>query len=436
MKHNDVSKYYSQFIESFLIVENEKFDLETTEISSSIFKHIFKMKCVLWKQSVIFKRRIRISISELFQDIVALYLKLALKDEFEIILEEKVGKLRPDILIKYKGQNLFILEIKTTIGWDRKSINGSIQNRIKDLSENFNISKDNIVYIFMSPWNVNRQFAAKYWNSDYNKPMSLPEEFPYNKIRPLMTFEDAYYFKHEKGFDRQTNYIEYSEKQIDDLSINSTVIPLELTIKEIIKAADNINATSSENKKTTKTLLERIKNRLSKANKNKADIFKTEGFPDQLEEKESGSNGLSKGEQYHAFWSELKKDIESALNISLSEAPRHQAYQISSNKRAIHFEWYFQIRKNRFGVELHFESTNRQNNIDNLKLLKPYLSKFETKINKKAVIDEHWGGEKKGWTRFYFELDQSNIDDKLKDFAKSTMIEMYKYFNPILDKEK
>lgn len=233
--HNEISNFFDKFIESFYQTEQTSFNLEKNEISKSIYKHIFKIKSSLWKFGEKFNRQKRVSISDIFQDLIALYLKLELDNKFEIILEEKINRLQPDILIKHNGKNLFILEIKTTIGWNRNSLNGEIQKRIIDLSKTFEIAEENVVYIFQSPWNVNKAFAEKYWNIELNQPRELPKEYPYNKIRPLLTAEDPFYWKEHK--DRK--YHKYSEEQIEHFSQNSIVIPLELTIKEIKTAANN-----------------------------------------------------------------------------------------------------------------------------------------------------------------------------------------------------
>src|SRR5690554_1045843 len=109
MNHSSLIDNYINYLNSFSKIERQEFNLDTTEISQAIFVQIFRLKTALWKQSVEFKRMKRSSISDIFQDIIALYIKLALDENFEIILEEKKGKFQPDILIKYKGQNLFVL---------------------------------------------------------------------------------------------------------------------------------------------------------------------------------------------------------------------------------------------------------------------------------------------------------------------------------------
>lgn len=237
MKHTEISKLFSSFIEAYADIEVEDFDLESNTISEEIYKHIFRIKVSLWKHNIEFNRRKRMALPDIFQDIIALYVKIALKEDFEVILEERSGRLQPDILIKHKGLNLFILEIKTSIGWDRGSINGSIQKRIKELSNEFNIPNENIVYIFQSPWNVNKQFANRYWNIKENTPRELPVDFPFNKIRPLLTADDPYYWEHTDGFNRDLEYIEFSEECISSKSKGSIVVPLELTIKEILRAS-------------------------------------------------------------------------------------------------------------------------------------------------------------------------------------------------------
>ncbi len=125
--HNEISDFYDKFLESFYQTKKTNFDLEQNEISKSIYKHIFKIKSSLWKFGEKFNRLKRSSISDIFQDLIALYLKLSLDDNFEVILEKKINRLQPDILVKHNEKNLFIIEIKTTIGWNRKSLNGEIQ---------------------------------------------------------------------------------------------------------------------------------------------------------------------------------------------------------------------------------------------------------------------------------------------------------------------
>ena len=233
MNHLDISQKFDEFASAFYEIEDCKFNLENSEVSESIFFQIFKIKQSLWRQSVNFNRRIRISMSEIFQDLIALYLKLSLGDGFEIILEEKKEKLRPDILIKYKGKNIFIIEVKTTIGWERKAIRSVFPERIKKLAEVFDVPEKNVIYILQSPWNVNNDFTSKYLDLKTHKFKSLPLEMPFNQIRPLLTGEDPYYCK-ETDVNKPTKF---SDDEIKEMAKNRIVVPIESTIKQILAFA-------------------------------------------------------------------------------------------------------------------------------------------------------------------------------------------------------
>ena len=67
-------------------------------------------------------------------------------------------------------------------------------------------------------------------------PRALPTEYPFNKIRPLLTGEDPFYAKENKDMDRAKYYKEYSENEIKERAKRFIVVPLELTIKEILNA--------------------------------------------------------------------------------------------------------------------------------------------------------------------------------------------------------
>lgn len=242
-KHEKLTEHYVNFIEALTDCKKTDFDLTENEISESIFKHIFKVKLAQWKLRINFKREKKTAISDLFQDIIAYYLKIYLSDDYEIILEQKKGKFRPDILIRYKENNLFIIEIKTDLGFARSSVENEIPKRIENLSKKFNLSKDNIVYILISPFNVNKNFLEKYWDKVKQEAQEMPKEFPYNKIRPLLANDDPFYFrkKHKKEkIEPKDKYRNYNDKEINDLAEKSIIIPLERTIKDIITAANSV----------------------------------------------------------------------------------------------------------------------------------------------------------------------------------------------------
>jgi len=236
MKHLELTDAYCEFTKGFHYPEPLNFDPNAQAISEFIFYHVFRIKDSLWKQMGPFERFKRIPTSDLLQDIIAYYLKAVLpQDEFKVLLEVKVGKFQPDILIQYNGKNLFILEIKTTIGWDRGSLNGAIQSRINDLSETFNIASENVIFIFQSPWNVSKAFCELYWK-DNTRVLNAELQFPYNRIRPLFNGEDPFYYK-----DRNIAQV-FDQEEIFRIAKRNVVVPIEMTINEILKAAELVRS--------------------------------------------------------------------------------------------------------------------------------------------------------------------------------------------------
>lgn len=240
------SDLYGQLLDSFTNIE--KIDhsfLDTDIISKSIYLDLVKMKFAGWRHRVNFKRKRKHTISEFFQDIVAFYLKAILPDEYEIELETKIGKTQPDIVIKKDGKFHFIIEVKTNIGWARpdnslEDPHKEIRERVESLSNNFNVPTENIIYIFEDHGNVGKAFSEKFWDKKNHKPKNQPSDFPFSIIRPLFNGNDPYYWKQAKGFNRQTNYIEFDETTIFNLAENNIVTKFEDIVKEILSADKNV----------------------------------------------------------------------------------------------------------------------------------------------------------------------------------------------------
>lgn len=241
------SDLYGQLLDSFSI--NEKIDshlLDTNTISKTIYLNLVKMKLAGWRHRVNFKRKRKHTISEFFQDIIAFYLKALLPEDYEIELETKIGKTQPDIAIKKKGIYHFIIEIKTNIGWARpdnsqEDPHKEFRERVSELSKNFKVPTENIIYIFEDHGNVGKEFSEKFWDKKNQIPKTRPTDFPFSIIRPLFNGNDPYYWKHQKGFNRQTAYKEFNETEILNLAENNIVTKFEDIVKEILIANNNVN---------------------------------------------------------------------------------------------------------------------------------------------------------------------------------------------------
>jgi len=234
----NASKHYSDLLACFSTHEKLKVDLDGRELSEAIYFHICKMKYAGWKHRVDFERKRKHSLSEFFQDIIAFYLKTTLPSNYQIKLEHKIGDTQPDIAIKLGNKYLFLIEVKTTIGWARpdEEFKKRFEKRIDKLSKNFDVPRENIIYIFEEPNNVSKEFLDKFWNKELQKPEERPEDFPYSIIFPLFNATDPYYWKHRKGLQKDKEYVDLSDEEICGRAQKSIVTPFEEILK-IIKTA-------------------------------------------------------------------------------------------------------------------------------------------------------------------------------------------------------
>ena len=205
------------------------------------FADIAYMRYAGWKYKIQFQRKVKHSLSEYFQDMVAVYLKAILPDEYDVILEEQRNlnglHLRPDILIQKNGKDHFILEIKTNLGWMRPDFKsedpfGDMKKRIADLCQNFDIPEQNMFYIVEEVGNASKQFEQYYWDKKTQKP-SLERSGFVNQIKPLFYGTDPYYWaEYTKARDQKYPILSY-----DDLfhaAENRIVTPFEQIIKHIL----------------------------------------------------------------------------------------------------------------------------------------------------------------------------------------------------------
>jgi hypothetical protein len=149
-----ISEKYGAFLKALLsdTVKPHK------DISCQIFYDLFRIREFQWQYKVEFGMEVDASLSDIFQDIIAHYLKVL--TNYEILCEHKQGKLRPDILIRTKGRNKAVIEVKTTIGYNRNLIKeNTYKNRLEELSREFKVPITKTLYIFEGANNVTSDFA-------------------------------------------------------------------------------------------------------------------------------------------------------------------------------------------------------------------------------------------------------------------------------------
>lgn len=232
------SGHYSDLLDSFTCPDKLLVDFDKKEVSKAMYYHLCRMKYAGWRHRVNFKRKRKHTISEFFQDIIAFYLKASLPSEYEIELETKIGRTQPDIVIKKNNRYHFIIEVKTNIGWDRPDTSLpdpylTIRNRVNELSANFNVPVENIMYIFEDHANVTREFSERFWDSKLQRPVERTTEFPFSIIYPLFNATDPYYWKHDKGFNRNVAHRIISDEIILSMAERNIVTPFELILQKI-----------------------------------------------------------------------------------------------------------------------------------------------------------------------------------------------------------
>jgi hypothetical protein len=230
-----ICEKYGEFLNSFIEQKKYKISNYKGDINKEIYHQLYKMHYYAGKYAKKVNRRKKHNFGEILQDIVAYYLNIFLDKKYEIILEESKKRFQPDILITKNGNNHFIIEIKTNLGWNRKYIaNGNLAKRIRKMAKVFDIEEKNIIYIFETPGNVNGEFKKRYWNK--SGPQEHPKEKLYNQIYPLFNATDPYYmvseFKidKEKIYNDEHNNIVIDDKKIEELAKNNIITNFKVII--------------------------------------------------------------------------------------------------------------------------------------------------------------------------------------------------------------
>lgn len=198
-----ISEKYGAFLNALL--DNTVTPHE--DISYQIFYDLFRIREFQWQYKVEFAREVDASLSDIFQDIIAHYLKILTK--YEILCEHKQGKLRPDILIRNNGHNKAIIEVKTTIGYNRDLIKGNdYKKRLEHLSTEFKVPVKRTFYLFEAANNVTGDFAKVFENKKAHEIKKY--------IFPLF-HKTAHPFNISTIRNRKEKYQKYTDNEISEL---------------------------------------------------------------------------------------------------------------------------------------------------------------------------------------------------------------------------
>jgi hypothetical protein len=217
-----VSDKFTEFLNELLSTGHKP----CKDITYQLFYDLFKMRSSQWKYKVLSKREVDFSLSDIFQDLLAHYFRILLPKEYSVYCEHKKGKVRPDILIKRNEKNWAVIEIKTTIGWNRDLIkNNNYLKRLRLLNETFSVPIKRTFYIFEAARNVNRNFYEIFEKNKKDKIRSYIYPLFLNNPHPFFLSDER---------DRKNNYEEFNDKEVYKLYKGNVVTPLDYIIRKKI----------------------------------------------------------------------------------------------------------------------------------------------------------------------------------------------------------
>ena len=213
---------YENFLDSFSDYSKTAYDSSSLDVSINLFKDWFAMHSATWKHSLDSKRDTRLALADIFQDIVAHYLNKFLPDGYHAFPEHTIQnspKLQVDIVIKKDGRIIFLIELKTTLGYDRGSVVKTndvtelkVYKRRQQIADACGIDKKNVIFILASFGNVSRLFAEQYWiksnSSNNGSPVDVDKrskDEPYSFIYPLFDGYDPRYMKNMDPYKKYNN---------------------------------------------------------------------------------------------------------------------------------------------------------------------------------------------------------------------------------------
>lgn len=243
IKACDASRLYGDLYASLSQNPRLQCDLESTHLSEALYYHLCRIKYAGWRHRVQFKRGKKHSVADVFQDLLAFYLRAALPEEYEVRLEvaKKAGhagaiSTQADIVILRNGANQFVIEAKTTIGWARPDYKlplpyHAFSKRIEQVASNFGISPHKVIFVFEEPTNVNKRFLALFWDGAKGAARDNLE-FPLSQIYPLFMTTDPYYWPAWPHKPTEEHRISWCPEELTDAEIgvrarSSIVTPLE-----------------------------------------------------------------------------------------------------------------------------------------------------------------------------------------------------------------
>ncbi|MFM0353352.1 hypothetical protein PQR12_07720 [Paraburkholderia nemoris] len=179
-------------------------------LSKALFFHLANLRYAGWQYAARIRRDRRHALADVFQDLLAYYLRAALAPhDCQVELEASMPgadggeKTQVDIVILKKGRTakpmpFFAIEVKTTVGRGRIRTEKEKQQqlaRLKQVASNFRLpDPDNVIFIYEEPTNNTGPFERLYWTKKSEeevvsypgkRKLPRPTDRLYSRIYPL-----------------------------------------------------------------------------------------------------------------------------------------------------------------------------------------------------------------------------------------------------------
>ncbi|MCS3390364.1 hypothetical protein [Burkholderia thailandensis] len=246
------------------------FSVTEPVLSKALFFHLAQLRYAGWKYAVTVRRDRRHALADVFQDLVAYYLRAALAPhaclvELEASMPGANGgdKTQVDIVIlKKRGPAepvpFFAIEVKTTIGRGRIRTEEEKKPhlaRLEQVASNFRLpDPSNVIFIHEEPSNNTGDFERLYWAKNSKDPtvpfpgqrkLPRPTDPLYSRIYPLFFGTDPKMWDWSKEKDNRTKKYQKHKTSFPDITRERfiqeaeqrIVTPLEEVIDLILNAS-------------------------------------------------------------------------------------------------------------------------------------------------------------------------------------------------------
>lgn len=237
-------------------------------LSKALFYHLARIRYAGWMYAATVQRERRHALADVFQDLLAYYLRAALAPQGLMVqLEASMPGVnggestQVDIVILKKGRAaqpmpIFAIEVKTTIGRGRIRTEDEKKphlDRLEQVARNFDLPLDNVIFVYEEPTNNTGEFEKLYWTKigkdgakcfPGTRVLPRPVDPLYSRIYPLFFGTDpkTWDWSAETGkrtkryLAHKTAYPAITRERIVQEAERRIVTPLEDVIALILKA--------------------------------------------------------------------------------------------------------------------------------------------------------------------------------------------------------